>query len=77
MFAGAGLLDDDTVELCQDGSNSRVDVDYDTGFLTGAAVGYRLTDNLRLEGELVYRINELTSELGSGDFSSLIVGVNG
>ncbi len=63
-LGGLSLLQDDTARR---GSAPATDADYDSGFATGAAVGYALTPNFGTELEFMYR----TADLGSFDNPSL------
>jgi opacity protein-like surface antigen len=49
---------------------------YDPGFVVSGVVGYKIIPNVRLEGELAYRLNDLDEIVGfpiPGDMSSLAV----
>jgi len=80
-FGGLGLLEDAEI-LFDDGAGSVTDGDgeFESGYMAGAALGYRLNDHLRLEAEYAYRTNDLDSfqsggsVLGNGgDFASTAV----
>ena len=58
-------------------------VSFDVSFAGGATLGYRFSDSLSIEGELMYRRNEFDgAQLGTfgsfsgGDFASLGIGIN-
>lgn len=77
-------LDDQDIEYTVDGSTVNGRADFDGGFAAGATGGYRFNDNWRLEGEFMYRTNDLDTAsvpgIGTftdGDYSSVAIGVNG
>lgn len=60
------------------------EVDWETGFTTGLAVGTRIGSSWRAEGEFLYRTDELGfvefpdgTRFTEGDFSSVVVSANG
>ncbi len=80
---GAGFLGSQTLEF-DDGSNvSTSDADFNASWTAGATIGYRVARNWALEGEIMYRRNELDSanvaglgDFRDGDFASLSYGLS-
>ncbi len=76
-----GFLDDSRVESPFGGSSI---ASFDSGFGSGGAIGYDFGNSWRIEGEVMYRSNDIDGlDLASapagtrgGDFSSLGIGVN-
>lgn len=64
VFGGVNILQDADVSI--DPMSSQIfstsgDIEYDTGFVLGAAVGHEFSHNIRGELELSYRRNEVSS----------------
>lgn len=57
---GISLLDDNNFELSASGYGDRL-FEYDTGFAGSLAIGTRVHEIFRIEGELSYRANDLGS----------------
>jgi opacity protein-like surface antigen len=69
---GFGMLDDSDTD--------NVELDVDDGVALTVAYGYKVNDNLRLEGEVAYQSNELLkfgTTTASDDIDSLALLVNG
>ena len=80
---GLGTLDDSTLGYSDGSATSSAAASFEASFAGGGTVGYRFANGWSLEGELMYRRNELDpvdiTGLGSftgGDFASLGFGVN-
>jgi len=80
---GFGNLSSSSLTYDDGGSPSSADADYETSFAGGGTIGYRFANRLSVEGEIMYRRNDLepidVPGLGSfteGDFASLGFGVN-
>lgn len=66
-YGGAGILEDDTIELTGAGaSNASGDGSFDAGFLAGAAVGYDFTKNWAVELDYTYRTNDVDEFTAGG-----------
>lgn len=80
---GVGFLSS-TAMTYDDGSDSgSFDADFEASFAGGGTVGYRFSDRFSLEGEIMYRRNDLEvvnvpglGAFSGGDFASLGIGVN-
>ena len=77
-------LDDQDIEYTAAGNTVNGRAEFDGGFAAGATGGYRFNDNWRLEGEVLYRTNDLDTAnipgvgtFTDGDYSSVAIGVNG
>ncbi len=80
---GLGTLDDSTLSYFDGSTSSSADASYEASFAGGGTIGYRFANGWSLEGEIMYRRNDLdpidVPGLGSfteGDFASLGFGVN-
>lgn len=80
---GLGNLSSSSLTYNDGGSPESADADYETSFAGGGTIGYRFANRLSVEGEIMYRRNDLepidVPGLGSfteGDFASLGFGVN-
>ena len=80
---GLGTLSDETLTFSDGTTSESVSASYEASFAGGGTIGYRFANGWSLEGELMYRRNELepvdVPGLGSftgGDFASLGLGVN-
>lgn len=81
---GATTMADQTLEFSGSGPAQRTEAALDTGFLTGAAVGYELTPNWRVEAEFTYQsVNhdglspDVAAATGTGNYASKGFGLNG
>jgi outer membrane protein W len=81
---GATIMSDQTLEFSGNGPVQRTEAAMGSGFLTGAAVGYELTPNWRVEAEFTYQsVNHegLSSAVpgatGTGNYASKGLGLNG
>ncbi len=75
---GIGFLGSETLTYSDDSLTATADADFDASFAGGGTLGYYLNDNWRLEGEIMYRRNDMQEiTLGGvgtspeGDFASL------
>ncbi|MDJ0939363.1 MAG: outer membrane beta-barrel protein [Woeseiaceae bacterium] len=80
---GFGNLASSTLTYSDGTSTSSADADYETSFAGGGTLGYRFASGWNLEGEIMYRRNELDpisiaglGDFTEGDFASLSFGVN-
>lgn len=80
---GLGTLGDSTLSFSDGSTTNTAEASYDASFAGGGTFGYQFTNGWSLEGELMYRRNDLEAVdlagLGSfsgGDFASLGLGVN-
>jgi opacity protein-like surface antigen len=80
---GIGFLGSEDLNYRDDMINSTAEGDFDASFAGGGTVGYRLNDDWRIEGELMYRRNDLNDVtldgVGAstgGDYASLSVGLS-
>ncbi|MEO1575238.1 MAG: porin family protein [Pseudomonadota bacterium] len=80
---GIGFLGSEDLAYRDGVISSTAEADFDPSFTGGGTVGYRLNDAWRIEGELLYRRNEMDEitldGVGSateGDFASLSVGLS-
>lgn len=64
---GTTLSNDATTSIV--GIPGSADMEYDTGFSIGGAVGYDLGNNARVEGEVAYRTADLDRVSGPGSFA--------
>jgi opacity protein-like surface antigen len=80
---GLGALGSQTLTY-DDGTNqSTAKADFSASFAGGGSVGYRFANGFALEGELMYRRNEMDAvslpglgDFDEGDFASLGFGIN-
>lgn len=80
---GAGSLSSATLTFSDGVNTSTASAKYEASFAGGGAIGYRFGNGWVLEGELMYRRNELDpvslaglGDFNGGDFASLALGVN-
>jgi opacity protein-like surface antigen len=80
---GAGSLSSATLTFSDGVNTSTANGKYEASFAGGGAIGYRFANGWTLEGELMYRRNELDpvslaglGDFDGGDFASLGLGVN-
>ena len=80
---GFGMLDDTTLSFSDGVNGASAEGQFETSFTGGGGLGYRWSNGWALEGEIMYRRNELEPldlpGLGSfseGDFASLSLGLN-
>ena len=80
---GIGSLADAPLTYSDGTQSDSVDASYEASFAGGGTLGYRFARGWALEGEIMYRRNELDPvaipQLGSfseGDFASLALGIN-
>lgn len=80
---GIGFLGSEDLTYSDSVLTATSEADFDASFAGGGTFGYYLTDNWRLEGEVMYRRNDLKDiTLGGvgtstgGDFASLSFGVS-
>ena len=80
---GAGSLSSATLTFSDGTNTSTASGKYEASFAGGGAVGYRFGNGWTIEGELMYRRNELDpvslqglGDFDGGDFASLGIGVN-
>ena len=80
---GIGFLGSETLTYSDSLLTATSEAEFDPSFAGGGTLGYYLTDNWRLEGELMYRRNDMKDiTLGGvgtspeGDFASLSLGVS-
>jgi len=80
---GAGSLSSATLTFSDGVNTSTANGKYEASFAGGGAIGYRFDNGWTLEGELMYRRNELDpvslaglGDFDGGDFASLGLGVN-
>ena len=80
---GIGSLADTSLTYLDGTQSDSVDASYEASFAGGGTLGYRFANGWALEGEIMYRRNELEPvaipALGSfteGDFASLALGIN-
>lgn len=78
---GIGFLGSEDLNYRDGVTNDTAEGDFDASFAGGGTVGYRLNDDWRIEGELMYRrndLNEVTLDgVGAsteGDYASLSIG---
>lgn len=81
--AGIGFLGSENLNYRDGTTNVTEKADFDASFNGGGTLGYYLNDNWRVEGELMYRRNDLKDitidGIGAstdGDFASLSVGLS-
>ncbi len=81
--AGIGVLGDQNLVFRNDVIAETAEAQFDGSFTGGGTVGYKFSEDWRVEGEIMYRRNELSafssSTLGTfseGDFASLGFGVS-
>lgn len=77
-------LDDQDIEYTAAGNTVNGRAEFDGGFAAGATGGYRFNNSWRLEGEVLYRTNDLDTAsipgvgtFTDGDYSSVAIGLNG
>ncbi len=80
---GVGFLGSEDLTYSDSVLTATSEADFDASFAGGGTFGYYLTDNWRVEGEVMYRRNDMKDiTLGGvgtstgGDFASLSLGVN-
>ncbi|MDJ0918092.1 MAG: OmpW family outer membrane protein [Woeseiaceae bacterium] len=80
---GIGFLGSEDLTYSDSMLTATVKADFDASFAGGGTFGYYLTDNWRVEGEIMYRRNDMKDiTLGGvgastgGDFASLSLGVS-
>ena len=80
---GIGTLSDETLTYSDGNSSESVSASYDASFAGGGTVGYRFANGWSLEGEIMYRRNDLEpisvpglGDFTEGDFASLGFGIN-
>ena len=80
---GFGVLGSESLDYRDGATRSSAEADFDPSFAGGATLGWRLNDRWRLEGELMYRRNDLKdltlTGVGTstgGDFASLSLGAS-
>lgn len=80
---GAGSLSSATLTFSDGVNTSTANGKYEASFAGGGAIGYRFDNGWNLEGELMYRRNELDpvslaglGDFDGGDFASLGFGLN-
>ncbi len=83
LDAGIGFLGSEDLNYRDGTTNVTGEADFDASFTGGATLGYRLNDRWRVEGEILYRTNELSDvtlpglgTFGEGDFSSVGIGLS-
>jgi opacity protein-like surface antigen len=83
LDAGIGFLGSEDLNYRDATTDVTAEADFDASFTGGATVGYRLNDAWRVEGEIMYRTNELSDvtlpglgTFGEGDFSSVGIGAS-
>jgi outer membrane protein W len=81
---GATTMSDQRLEFSGSGSTQRADAALGSGLLTGAAVGYELTPNWRIEGEFTYQSVDhdglspaVAAAPGTGNYASTGFALNG
>jgi opacity protein-like surface antigen len=80
---GVGFLGSEDLNYRDGMIDSTVKADFDPSFTGGATAGYRLNDSWRVEGEVLYRRNDLkdltldgVGVSTGGDFASLSLGLS-
>lgn len=80
---GIGFLGSEDLTYSDSTLTATSEADFDASFAGGGTFGYYLTDNWRIEGEVMYRRNDMKDiTLGGvgtstgGDFASLSLGVS-
>ena len=80
---GLGTLSDETLTFSDGTTSESVSASYEASFAGGGTIGYQFANGWSLEGELMYRRNELEpvsidglGDFSGGDFASLGFGVN-
>ena len=80
---GIGSLGSQTLTYDDGTGGMSADADFSASFAGGGSIGYRLGNGLGVEGEIMYRRNELEpldlpglGDFTGGDFASLGFGVN-
>lgn len=83
-FGGVGLLGDEDVDFDDGTTLTEGEGEFDAGFLTGLALGYRFDRNWALEAEFAYRTNDVdifeaggTALANGGDYASTALLLNG
>ncbi len=83
LDAGIGFLGTEDLNYRDALTDVTGEADFDASFTGGGTLGYRLNDRWRVEGEIVYRTNELSDvtlpglgTFSAGDFSSLGIGAS-
>ncbi len=80
---GIGFLGSEDLTYSDSALTATAEADFDASFAGGGTFGYYLTDNWRVEGEVMYRRNDMKDiTLGGvgastgGDFASLSLGIS-
>ena len=80
---GLGSLDSETLVFDNGTETSSARAEFESSFAGGGAIGYRFSNGWALEGDIMYRRNEMDPidipNLGNfteGDFASLSLGIN-
>ncbi|MFK8028823.1 MAG: outer membrane protein [Gammaproteobacteria bacterium] len=80
---GVGFLGSENLSYQDSAVSSTEEADFNPSFTGGGAIGYYLKENIRLEGEVMYRRNEMEAltidGIGAsteGDFASLGFGLS-
>ncbi len=80
---GIGFLGSEDLNYRDATTDVTAEGDFDPSFAGGATLGYRLNEDWRIEGELMYRRNDLSDvtlpglgTFGEGDFASLGIGAS-
>lgn len=80
---GLGSLADSTLAYSDGTEVESAEASFDPSFAGGGTIGYRFGNNWSLEGEIMYRRNDLEAidiaglgNFAEGDFASLALGVN-
>ena len=81
---GAGFMSDQTLALSGPGGSDSARASFDTGLLTGAAIGYAFNPRWRVEAEFIYQSVEHDGvdlagggSLPSGNYASTALALNG
>ena len=80
---GVGFLGSETLDYRDGATTGSASADFDPSFAGGGTIGWRLNDRWRLEGEIMYRRNDLdditlpgVGASTGGDFASLSLGAS-
>ncbi len=80
---GIGFLGSEDLTYSDSVQTATAEADFDASFAGGGTIGYYLTDRWRVEGELMYRRNDMQeitlAGVGTspeGDFASLSLGIS-
>ena len=81
---GASILGDQNLTFVGGGTAASDTARFDTGFAAGGALGYDFNNRWRLEGEFMYRTNDLETtnlsgigNFSDGDYASTALAING